>query len=540
MVVGGNSIRLNGAVERVFVAPVPRGSDDYGRRLAVMLLFAMVVAYPLVYIGMFAGDAVIHLSYAEHAAHGRFFEFNPGDVSPGVTSPGYMLLIAVLFRIFSPYLIPLVVKLLNLAAWYLLVFLVWRIGRRLLTSGTLAALVAIVAGMMPGSVYNATTGMENGLFAVFVFAPIVLTLERSGCIPRRLPMFEGLLWGCAVWLRPEGALAAALWYVVRWEALRGQGAGGEGKRDWWRSVVTFTILAGAVALFQLAETGTIIPSSARSRIWLASFGSYTFGPLRFDPKFTVRLAAYAPITLAAIIGTYAAFAQNARPGSRWCARYLAVLFWLFFVLYSTVLGAAHLARYAIFLMPALCLLAGIGLEHLMAAGFLSGQRLRVGAVVATFMTVGVFAAETLKRRELGGHDALVEAMHAPAKRSATTDELLHRLGNSAEAPVTIAIGEVQLRYFLDDRIKVRSLDGRTDPLFFSFVKPERVEYVGYLRSAGVNFLLAFPNDNRDRTAWAPRALLEMQPGGQVERDGATFRRRGDDLIVAVSYRSVVP
>ena len=86
-----------------------------------MLAVAAIVLHPFVYIGMYAGDAEIHLSYARMAAAGHFFEFNPGEATPGVTSPGYMLLLACLFRVFPETSIPIIVKALNIACWYAMV-----------------------------------------------------------------------------------------------------------------------------------------------------------------------------------------------------------------------------------------------------------------------------------------------------------------------------------------------------------------------------------------------------------------------------------
>ena len=62
------------------------------KRLAVVAVALVLLAYPLIYLGNYAGDAQVHLIYGENAAHGRFFEFNQGEPSAGVTSPGFMLL----------------------------------------------------------------------------------------------------------------------------------------------------------------------------------------------------------------------------------------------------------------------------------------------------------------------------------------------------------------------------------------------------------------------------------------------------------------
>jgi hypothetical protein len=60
---------------------------------------------------------------------------------------------------------------------------------------------------------------------------------------------------------------------------------------------------------------------------------------------------------------------------------------------------------------------------------------------------------------------------APANRSAATDGFLRDLGAPPAAEVSIAVTEVQLRYFLDDRVTVLSLDGRTSADILTYVDP---------------------------------------------------------------------
>src|SRR4029078_2904336 len=78
----------------------------------------LVFIYPLLFRGMFAGDSEIHLVYGENAAQGHYFEFNPGEKSPGVTSPGYMMFLAMLFKTFPIQWVPLAMKGANLLGWY--------------------------------------------------------------------------------------------------------------------------------------------------------------------------------------------------------------------------------------------------------------------------------------------------------------------------------------------------------------------------------------------------------------------------------------
>ena len=89
-----------------------------GTRFLLLAAAAAVLLYPLAYADVYAGDAVIHLIYAENAARGHFYEFNLGEVTAGVTSTGYMLLLAGLFRLLPAPLVPIAAKLLGALAWF--------------------------------------------------------------------------------------------------------------------------------------------------------------------------------------------------------------------------------------------------------------------------------------------------------------------------------------------------------------------------------------------------------------------------------------
>ena len=58
---------------------------------------------------------------------------------------------------------------------------------------------------------------------------------------------------------------------------------------------------------------------------------------------------------------------------------------------------------------------------------------------------------------------------APARRAAATDEFLSDLGAAGADDVSVAVTEVQLRYFLDERVTVLSLDGRTSADILRYV-----------------------------------------------------------------------
>lgn len=58
-------------------------------QLVLYCILAVAIFHPLVYFGSYSGDGMIHLVFARNAIQGHIFEFNPGEVSGGETSPGF-------------------------------------------------------------------------------------------------------------------------------------------------------------------------------------------------------------------------------------------------------------------------------------------------------------------------------------------------------------------------------------------------------------------------------------------------------------------
>ena len=486
-----------------------------------ILVALAATAVPLVFVGAYAGDAIIHLAYAERAAQGHFYEFNPGDVSSGVTSPGFLLLLTAAFRILPAAAVPIAVKVACVAGWIALVLVVFALGRRVLAPQT-ALVAALALAFMPGAAYNATIGMENGLFALAVWSAVLVSRDQA---TRRRRVTAAMLMMVATWLRPEGLFAAGIWYVAA--AWRGPWRRGHASA---LGLIAVLVAAAAAAVWQFTWTGDLVATSVRSRLWLSSIDTHALGPLHLSPGFALRLLAYAPLTLLAVAGAPAAL--RADPPQRFCA----LLLGCGVALLSLGTGGVHLARYTIFLMPALCLLAGIGWERWRA-----GSRHVRRAAVATGLLwlAGVFGYETRTRQAFASPDMLAAVVAAPATRHARTSGLLTAIGAPPGGVTSVAVVEVQLRYFVDERIIVRSLDGRTDARFLAFVTDGIADDVGYLKARQVDYLLEFPR-RRGADGWSLAELLALPPDGAVDRNGLRLQRLGTMEVVRITPRGSAP
>ena len=125
---------------------------------------------------------------------------------------------------------------------------------------------------------------------------------------------------------------------------------------------------------------------------------------------------------------------------------------------------------------------------------------------------------------MDSQSSLWRSMQAPLEREAFSDELFNQLGKPETLPISIALQEVQARYWLDQRFVVRSLDGRVDPVLLDYADSDGIDHAGYLKERKVQFLLDTPNYNRDPQRWSLKRLNSLKPGEKVSQGGVAFSR----------------
>ena len=430
-------------------------------------LFLLAI-YPMVYLGNYAGDSQVHLIYGENASHGRFFEFNNGEKSPGVTSPAYMLLIASYFVLLPDYIVPVALKITNLLAWYGLLALIFLSTRRLMVSTVWAVVATLIAGLIPGSVYNSNIGMENGIFAFMIFLWFYQAMRRNWfCYVDRqyitTELLLGSIMGIICWVRPEGAIVAAIAILFRFYISIKE-------RQSKRQIVLqnllfiFPVLLSIILLvsFHYLETGYILPTSGYSRILMSNISpdSYQVGTFYFSSRLSERLLAYFPITGFGLLTFWLVLTRRITLDTN----YYAVTFLLFmfaagFAFYSTFIGSVHISRYVIFLMPALVIVGIFGVRWLWQY-HKQESSIKPVMIRGTIIALGicltvVFIYETTLRLNLDSQNSLIKTMKAPSERQITSDALYAFLGEPSDLPIALALQEVQLRYWFLRHLVIR-------------------------------------------------------------------------------------
>jgi hypothetical protein len=195
---------------------------DADRRQAHLVVLAM--ALYLVHVTFFSPwqieDAAITYAFARNMALGEGFVANPGGTwVEGFSNPTLTLLLTVTTWLgTSPFAIG---KITGIGAAVLTLPLAWRWARRLAgpdETGIWPALVPLTLALSGPFVQWSASGLENGLFNLFLAAGVVWLLEEGDA--RRAP-WSAVPLGLLAWTRPDGPMYSGLLVLaLGWRAVR--------------------------------------------------------------------------------------------------------------------------------------------------------------------------------------------------------------------------------------------------------------------------------------------------------------------------------
>jgi hypothetical protein len=487
-----------------------------------------------------AGDTVIHLVFAEHALAGHWFEFNRGVSSGGESSPLYMLYVTGLYALVGPRGVPYALQAMGIAAWAALLTGMWKLMRLLgAEHGWALALVGLV-GLMPGSARNAVMGMENAYFAAGVLWWLVSVVHRrwfERLLPWRLELAYGVIGGLLACLRPEGVVVVAALMTARAWMLRDLCPAGP-------LVARYALGSSFAAAMYVTQTGwywtltTTLPfTGGLARHALDSAHGPRLAGVPFNVDILVRWAAYAPLALLAMLGVRGLLRRSrSQPdseqvdrGSRHLGWALLTVLGVCTLLFMTLFANAHLGRYTIFYWPLAIVAGWVGAAPTIRSIWRRGGVRRSLLIASGAALMTVYCVEAVVRaRTLNPGHRLSDLALAPQQRQATTDALLARLRHSEaetqDRVAVVGIVEVQRRYWWDDRVQVASLDGVVDYRLAPFVRDGYWDHLGFAKAVGITHFMAFPNFNRDRSAFALRDLLGLKPGEVMLKDGVKMTK----------------
>lgn len=477
------------------------------KRPFTALLFLLFFLLAIPYLFVIVGDAQVHLAVAENFSHGRPFQYNPnGEIVVASTSPFWTLLL-ILFYYLTGHFAPLLLKLAVVIIWAGTAVLLQRIARQqwhFAPAGQLA-----VVGLWLGHttiVSNALGGLENILSAfqlLLLYFLLNQAVAATSGPPSRNVWWQtiglGLLIGWSVLTRPDGGIfVLALFGIYALYLLRAYRL-----EHWLKSSLPQLFGVGIVAillvvpwyLYQYQVTGQLVTDSSVARLYNGRLGSLPLIPdqLYFHPKALISLAtAFLPLSFGYLVYSWIILARyrNANWLSDNFVGLTAVFITLFgFIFYTFVVGAEAFGRYFLPLYPFLFLTGIAGIRHLHTT--LQKRNLtiaRLFLILTILFMVTTSLLDTYRRLVPGqfsvtstldiiygpAHEQYVsfnlfDLVAAPSLRATYTNDLLQAV--SINAPLRFAVTEVQLRYFLDERIEILSLDGRTSASILEYTNP---------------------------------------------------------------------
>lgn len=487
------------------------------------------------FVSVWAGDAIIHLRIAELFAGGHGFQYNLGEPSMATSSLLWTGLLSALFIVAGPAGTAWVVKIVTLLAWAATVVYMAIFWERLFRDRLAGLAAAAVFAFSPAILHNAVGGMEASTTALITLVLVASTLTgrptaRAGSIVA-LTALLGLA-------RPEGVIFGgllAVYVVVLDRGIRGRAL----------AVVGGAVVATLVTMAaQFVVTGSPLPDSGASRMAGAIRESIVIGPIRVHPTSAALFALMLPVTLGLLAAARLVRRREDEtetrpavdPALRPTLGFALLVFVAFLLFYTFVFGAHHATRYWIPLYP-IVLGAGAGTAaYLLGQGYRSGHR-RLALVAGSAAVVwlgGFYIADWNRRHKIDIGVPHGDVARAVANRPAFTQALLDDLGATPGAPVTLAVTEVQVRYFLDDAagVYISTLDGRTSTSFREYVDEVTGlrDFDEFLRRVQPDFVELVQFDPREPVL--PEVSRRWASGeDDIEVDGFRFQRTGRDPYV---------
>jgi hypothetical protein len=411
------------------------------------LIALCLVAYAL--RNVYVGDAAVYLPYAQHAAAGHLFQFNPGQFSSGATSPLWAVLLAI------PYVFGLGLagaKAFAFAAVLGAILAVAVATVRLGGSPSAAAVIGIflIAAMGWYALVLYESALVIGVVAVslVIVGDVLRKWDRGSLIRLRSLAPLVAIWAVLPLARPDASLVAVA------EALAIVFSGRVDRRRAGATTAAALALAAIPAMayygYSLVHLGTLSTSASERTFALHEGAHRWLGPLYLSTDALHQLFAtfWVLITVPGLVGL--GLLARTRP-TRWIGVTGGLLLLAYLLLLTFVSpGLTDTPRY---LVPVIPLLA-VGSARCLSA--LRSEPTRVVAVCVSLGLIGGLAISDVH------HRAVWLRSLGLSSNEVFERDVVARINALAHPGDTLLAYEVQLRYYLRDDVSVLSEDGITD------------------------------------------------------------------------------
>ncbi|HEY3251810.1 MAG TPA: hypothetical protein VGK25_11920 [Ignavibacteria bacterium] len=238
------------------------------KNIIILLFILLQAAYLLAeynitghQFGVPLDDVWIHFRYAENFAAGNFFQYNPGEPTPGTTSPIWVAILSIPF-LFSPNLIiPFALFLSSIFFLYALLEL-FDLCVKLGLSSENSMLITILTLLAGRLAWSSLSGMEITLFVLFCI--LVIKNHIKEIDKNKLFISTGILLGIACVTRPEAYLLALIYYTI--SVLLFRKTLKENIRNLVFSLIIFIIIILPYPLFCYFTIGEFLPNTYHGQV----------------------------------------------------------------------------------------------------------------------------------------------------------------------------------------------------------------------------------------------------------------------------------
>jgi len=249
-------------------------------------------------------DAFITFRYGQNLALGHGMVFNPGERLMGSTSPGEVLLSALVYAVAGLASTPSVMAALGCAAWTAQAMAVKLLLDRVLgASGAWLVSVAILVGAAGSSQWVA---LETNL-------AVALTLSAFVCSNRDRYVLAAFLCGVAAVVRPDTLIVTSLLGLRALLVLRARV---------WRPALAFAAPVVPWLAFAAMYFGSVVPRSAKAKFQRTGFEEYALH-MRDHLSSTLLeplgMGTLWPVAFAAILGGGYLLVKRERSTGWWLA-----------------------------------------------------------------------------------------------------------------------------------------------------------------------------------------------------------------------------
>ncbi len=461
-------------------------------KVLLSLMGCLALAAWLPFFFNVAGDAQVHLAIAEMFTRGMPFQYNPdGPRVVASTSPFWTILLVVMFSLFGAW----AAVALKVCAFLCLAACSWLVVRQassyLAIQNSILKVFVITWLFCTPILANGLSGLENivGMLQMLLIFGLLMRWVRKPS--NKVIVGLGFLQGWAILTRPDVGFFAMLTVICVFGI---HGIQHRNQSKIWFYIFQSLVLIGAIAVcvlipwytYQYIMTGSLVTDSSLARMYAGRRTSLMLIPgyLYFHPKVLVSLFTFfLPLSigtllrLASLLKNKIVFQEcKIQFGSKLYATVVsAFVLGAGILFYTFVVGADHFGRYFLPLYPFLFFLGFSGLQITYKYIRTRSGKAATGFICAVLVyLLTVSAADYYRRVRLKRQFRfnLSKVVNAPANRKPYTDRLLERLNADEDEHTRIAVTEVQLRYFVDDRVFVISLDGRTSANILNYMEPE--------------------------------------------------------------------